>query len=190
MAAMSVVSFALGGVVAFNAVSLLPQVPQASAAWGWQMTVPTNLGFECEEGAELGCPYGTTMLIGGVNCTAGTATTCPEACFKCTVKAAANKTCDVAETAVKCTHPTNGSIMPSAQDGAFMCINIGNSAYNITANNATLEWSTVPSCDDGTTAAPTTAAPTTTDGKVQVAGAAVMQATGTLLMAIGLATAC
>merc|ERR1711972_1052250 len=99
---------------------------------------------------------------GGVTCTAGTATSCPAECFACTVTADSGKSCSVSTTTVECTH-NGSSIMPSAQDGSFMCINIG--MENLPANGASLGWSVVPNCSaaEPSPAAAPAAAPSSTD---------------------------
>jgi len=152
MAVSSAVPLIIVGVVSFNAIPFLPPLPTASAAWGWEMTVPTDLTFKCSEGVKLGCPYGTHLMVGSTNCTAGSATTCPAACFACTVEAkTTGHTCDVSTTSVHCT-ANSTSIMPSAQDQSFLCINIGMGAAH-PANGAELGWSTVPACASSSTAA-------------------------------------
>ena len=103
----------------------------ARAAWGWQMTVPTDAGFTCSEGTTIGCAMGGP--------------TCMDSNFTCTVTADTGKTCDVMTT----------NVVRSIADGAQnfvpdstnpMCAQMAGDHYN----NASLSWNPVPMCTNGT----------------------------------------
>jgi hypothetical protein len=98
---------------------------------------------QCSEGT-LGCPYGSSVTVGGVACTAGSEETCPADCFKCTVTPAEGHTCSESSINVHC-KKDGASIMPSSQTGGWLCVNNGMGADH-PSNGATLEWSTVPTC--------------------------------------------
>ncbi|CAE7241088.1 unnamed protein product [Symbiodinium sp. CCMP2456] len=121
----------------------------ARAAWGWTMDVPTGLGFTCSEGTSLGCasPAG-----------------CEDSNFTCTVVPDAGMGCDVNSTNVVCSIEGGAqNFVPDSADPR--CAQVNTSSHY---NNASLSWSTVPTC--GTTTS-TTAGATTTSGATSTNGA-------------------
>ena len=143
--------------MAFQAMGGLFASP-ARAAWGWFMEVPTGLGFTCSEGTSLGCasPAG-----------------CEDSNFTCTVVPDAGMSCDVTSTNVVCS--IAGGAQNFVPDSASpMCAQVNTSDHY---NNASLSWSTVPTC--GTT---TTGTATTSDASMEMVGfAAAALATAQLL---------
>ncbi|OLP83232.1 hypothetical protein AK812_SmicGene36024 [Symbiodinium microadriaticum] len=150
---------AAAGAMAFQALGGLFASP-ARAAWGWFMDVPTGLGFTCSEGTSLGCasPAG-----------------CEDSNFTCTVVPDAGMSCDVTSTNVVCS--IQGGAQNFVPDSASpMCAQVNTSDHY---NNASLSWSTVPTC--GTTTS-TTAGVSTSDASMEVVGfAAAALATAQLL---------
>ena len=150
---------AAAGAIAFQVLGGLFASP-ARAAWGWFMDVPTGLGFTCSEGTSLGCasPAG-----------------CEDSNFTCTVVPDAGMSCDVTSTNVVCS--IQGGAQNFVPDSASpMCAQVNTSDHY---NNASLSWSTVPTC--GTTTSTTTGA-STSDASMEVVGfAAAALATAQLL---------
>ena len=153
------IAAAAAGAIAFQALGGLFASP-ARAAWGWFMDVPTGLGFTCSEGTSLGCasPAG-----------------CEDSNFTCTVVPDAGMSCDVTSTNVVCS--IQGGAQNFVPDSASpMCAQVNTSDHY---NNASLSWSTVPTC--GTTTSTTTGA-STSDASMEVVGfAAAALATAQLL---------
>ena len=147
---------AAAGAMAFQAMGGLFASP-ARAAWGWFTEVPTGLGFTCSEGTSLGCasPAG-----------------CEDSNFTCTVVPDAGMSCDVTSTNVVCS--IAGGAQNFVPDSASpMCAQVNTSAHY---NNASLSWSTVPTCGITTTGA------ATSDASVEMVGfAAAALATAQLL---------
>ena len=147
---------AAAGAMAFQAMGGLFASP-ARAAWGWFMEVPTGLGFTCSEGTSLGCasPAG-----------------CEDSNFTCTVTPDAGMSCDVTSTNVVCS--IAGGAQNFVPDSASpMCAQVNTSAHY---NNASLSWSTVPTCGTTTTGA------STSDASMEMVGfAAAALATAQLL---------
>ena len=147
---------AAAGAMAFQAMGGLFASP-ARAAWGWFMEVPTGLGFTCSEGTSLGCasPAG-----------------CEDSNFTCTVVPDAGMSCDVTSTNVVCS--IAGGAQNFVPDSASpMCAQVNTSAHY---NNASLSWSTVPTCGTTTTGA------STSDASMEMVGfAAAALATAQLL---------
>ena len=147
---------AAAGAMAFQAMGGLFASP-ARAAWGWFMEVPTGLGFTCSEGTSLGCasPAG-----------------CEDSNFTCTVVPDAGMSCDVTSTNVVCS--IAGGAQNFVPDSASpMCAQVNTSTHY---NNASLSWSTVPTCGTTTTGA------STSDASMEMVGfAAAALATAQLL---------
>ena len=152
---------AAAGAMAFQALGGLFASP-ARAAWGWFMDVPTGLGFTCSEGTSLGCasPAG-----------------CEDSNFTCTVVPDAGMSCDVTSTFVVCSIKGTAAQNFVPDSANPMCAQDNTSSHY---NNASLSWSTVPTC--GTTTSTTTGAMSTSDASMEVVGfAAAALATAQLL---------
>ena len=141
---MKIVAAAVGA-AAFQGLAGLFASP-ARAAWGWEMTVPADLGFSCSEGSTIGC-------AGFAGCTADN--------FTCTVVPDAGKACDVSSIDVTCSIPDGAqNFVPMSGDPK--CAQMPGNHYN----NASLAWNPVPSCMNATTPGATS----TSDASLKVVG--------------------
>ena len=145
---------AVAGAAAFQAFAGLSSLTASRAAWGWQMTVPSDGGFSCEEGETIGCASGAGC--GGSN-------------FTCTVVAADGKTCDVSSISVVCSDSEGGE--QNYQPNLNMCINVESYAASKNMTADVLSWSQVPSCT------------TTPASSAAAAGFQVLSSVGVLALA-------
>ena len=76
---------AAAGVAAVNFANIALQAPVFNAAWGWNLDVPAEADFTCEEGSTRGCPA---------------ADGCGDTNFTCTVMPNSGYICDVGSISV------------------------------------------------------------------------------------------
>mmetsp|Transcript_15463 Transcript_15463/g.29177 ORF Transcript_15463/g.29177 Transcript_15463/m.29177 type:complete len:156 (+) Transcript_15463:49-516(+) len=132
--AFSKASAAAFGAVAFQALAGLSSLSSSRAAWGWQLEVPTDGGFSCEEGTTIGC-------TGAQGCLASN--------FTCTVTPDDGKTCDATSITVLCTD--GDGVDTPFQPNLGTCINVESYAASKNVTVDTLSWSMVPTCGQATT---------------------------------------
>jgi len=162
-------SSAFAGALVAQVMYLAFELPTYQAMWGWQLTVPKDAGFSCEEGA----------VIGGKG---------KDAKFDCTVKADTGYKCDITKTSVVCTDEKAKNPFKNEVPSEVKCLNLGHQCDNPkdtvettcvkvkdgmeNDDTSTLSWMEVPSCkkDGGSGASPSPAAADVSANKAAFTG--------------------